>query len=69
MITEKELTETERRISNYWIRIGKIEERIQDLDNHDMSWNEEMRKRKSLLNNIKSCQAKLKKEQSPGDKK
>ena len=40
-------------IRRYWDRIGKIEERIEELAGKGVDYSIETKKRKSLLNNVK----------------
>ena len=43
----------EEQIKSYWERIGKVEERIQELARKGLDYSAETNKRKSLLTNIK----------------
>ena len=47
-------------IKAYWSRISKIEERIDDLAKKGSSYNTEVNKRKSLINNVKRLEKKWK---------
>jgi uncharacterized protein (UPF0335 family) len=43
----------EKQIKSYWDRIGKLEERIQELSRRNLNYSGEVTKRKSLLTNVK----------------
>lgn len=45
--------EKQEQIKSYWNRIGKIEERIQELANKGLDYSAETHKRKSLLTNVR----------------
>lgn len=52
--------EKQEQIKAYWIRINKIEKRIEELANKGVNYLEETNKRKSLLNNVKRLEKDLK---------
>ena len=43
----------EEQIKSYWYRIGKLEERIEELARKNVGYSVEEKRRKSLLTNVK----------------
>jgi hypothetical protein len=50
--------EKQKQIKAYWNRIGKIEEKIQELARRNLDYSAETHKRKSLLTNVKRLEKK-----------
>ena len=49
----------EEQIKSYWLRINKIEERIEELNKKGLGYLIEFYKRKSLLTNVKRLEKEL----------
>jgi DNA repair exonuclease SbcCD ATPase subunit len=49
----------QKQIKAYWDRIGKIEDKIQELARKNLDYSTETHKRKSLLTNVKRLESEL----------